>query len=52
MHDSFKIFFSQQPFWAITIIIFMALPIIGAVAWVIFRALRKPQNTNNENEQS
>jgi len=46
MPEVFKEFFSQNPFWAIIIIIFMALPILGAVAWVITRALKKPDNSD------
>ena len=46
MPDAFKEFFSSQPFWGLVIIILMGLPILGAVAWVIMRALRKYDNNN------
>lgn len=46
MPDAFKEFLSSQPFWGLVIIILMALPILGAVAWVIMRALRKYDNNN------
>jgi len=45
MPEAFKEFFIQNPFWAITIIVFMGLPILGAVAWVIRRALNKPDDS-------
>jgi len=41
MPEALKEFFAQNPFWAVIIVIFMALPIAGAVAWVITRALKK-----------
>jgi len=45
MPEAFKEFFADQPFWGLLIVIFMGLPILGAVAWVVLRALR--QNDNN-----
>jgi hypothetical protein len=44
MPDTFKEFISSRPVWAIIIIAFMGLPVVGAVAWVIIRALRKPDD--------
>jgi hypothetical protein len=44
MPEAFKEFFVHNPFWAVTIIILMALPILGAVAWVVMRALKKPDD--------
>ena len=45
MPDDFVKFFSNNPFWAAVIIVFMVLPILGAIAWVIARALKKPENS-------
>jgi hypothetical protein len=45
MPESFGEFFANHPFWAVFLIIFMGLPIIGAVAWIILNAFKKdPQN--------
>jgi len=41
MNGDFDKFFADQPFWAVIILLLMALPIVGAVAWVILRALRR-----------
>jgi hypothetical protein len=50
MPNSFQAFFAHEPFWAITITLLMALPILGAVAWVILRAFRKPSGNPNEDK--
>lgn len=44
MPEVFKEFLGNHPFWGIIIIIFMGLPLVGAVAWVVMRALKKPDN--------
>jgi len=46
MPDAFKEFFADQPFWGLLIVIFMGLPILGAVAWVVLRALRPSDNNS------
>ena len=44
MPEGFEQFIAQNPFWAILIVALMGLPIIGAVAWVIRRALKGPED--------
>lgn len=39
MTDNLVNFFKAHPFWAIFIILFMILPIIGAVVHIILKAL-------------
>ena len=39
MSDNLVSFFKIHPFWAIFIILFMALPIVGAVVHIILKAL-------------
>jgi len=46
MPEGFGEFFAQHPVWAVILIILMALPIVGAVAWVIQRAFKKPEKDN------
>jgi len=41
MPKAFADFFSNEPFWAIVVFIFMLLPVFGIIAWVIFRAFRR-----------
>ncbi len=41
MSDSLIKFFQKYPFWAILIIIFMILPMIGAVVHIILKAMGK-----------
>ena len=48
MPDVFVEFIAQQPFWGIIIIVLMVLPIVGAVAWVILRALRRTDDNSPE----
>lgn len=38
MSDELLHFFSAHPFWAILIIVFMALPIMGAVLHIVLKA--------------
>lgn len=44
MPEAYVEFIASHPFWALLIIILMGLPIIGAVAWIILRALRRPDD--------
>jgi hypothetical protein len=44
MPESFGQFFAQHPVWAVLLVILMGLPIIGAVAWIIMRAFKKPDD--------
>lgn len=39
MSESLKVFFDQHPFWAIVIVVFMILPMIGAVLHIVLKAL-------------
>jgi hypothetical protein len=50
--DNLVNFFKAHPFWAILIIIFMILPIIGAVGHIILKALGRKgiDNTPPANE--
>jgi hypothetical protein len=45
MPEGFKAFAASHPIWGIIIIVFMGLPLVGAVAWVVMRALKKPDDT-------
>jgi flagellar biogenesis protein FliO len=45
MPEEFREFVAGHPIWGIFILILMALPLVGAVAWVVMRALRKPEDT-------
>jgi F0F1-type ATP synthase assembly protein I len=44
MPDSFVTFFKSNPIWGIIIIVLMGLPLVGAVAWIVLRALKKQDN--------
>ena len=44
MPEAYAEFVASHPFWAAVIVILMGLSIVGAVAWVILRALRKPDD--------
>jgi hypothetical protein len=44
MPEAYAEFAASNPFWAILIVVFMGLSIVGAVAWVILRALKKPDD--------
>jgi hypothetical protein len=48
MPEGFDQFFAQSPFWAVLMIVLMGISIVGAVAWVILRALRKPENKESK----
>lgn len=48
MPEGFKDFLATNPIWGIIIILLMGLPIVGAVAWVILRALKKSDNSPSE----
>jgi formate-dependent nitrite reductase membrane component NrfD len=48
MPDAFSEFIAQEPFWGVIIIVLMVLPIIGAVAWVILRALKRTDDGSSK----
>jgi len=48
MPEGFKAFLASNPIWGIIIIVLMGLPLIGAVAWVVLRALKKPNDNSPE----
>jgi hypothetical protein len=48
MPDSFQKFFANDPFWAIIIMILMVMPILGAIAWVVLRAIKKPSDNKED----
>jgi hypothetical protein len=48
MPDGFKEFMANNPVLGIIILVFMALPILGAVAWVVLRALKKNEEPPSE----
>jgi hypothetical protein len=52
MSDSLLSFFNSHPFWAVFIIVFMVLPIIGAVAHIVLKAMgrRGIDNTTPQSE--
>jgi hypothetical protein len=54
MLDGLSDFFKKHPFWAIFIIVFMVLPIIGAVMHIVLKALGKKgiDNTSPEAEST
>jgi hypothetical protein len=39
MSESLFQFFREQPFWAVLIVVFMVLPMIGAVLHIVLKAL-------------
>jgi len=44
MPEAYAEFVANNPFWAVVIILLMGLSIVGAVAWVILGALKKPED--------
>jgi hypothetical protein len=48
MPEGFQTFLSTNPIWGIVIIILMALPLLGAVAWVVMRAIKNPEEPPQE----
>lgn len=49
MPEGFKVFLASNPIWGIIIIMLMGLPLGGAVAWVVLRALKKPDDDHRNN---
>ncbi|MCD6161601.1 MAG: hypothetical protein J7K40_04210 [candidate division Zixibacteria bacterium] len=44
MPDAFNEFLVNHPIWGLLIIALMALPIVGAIFWVISNILKKSNN--------